>query len=46
MIAFIDDLGDPFGVKLICRALPNAPSIYHERVAQRQEPAFCRGRTR
>jgi len=38
MIAFIDDHRDTYGVEPICRVLPIAPSTYHERVAQRQDP--------
>ena len=38
MIAFIDDHRDAYGVEPICRVLPIAPSTYHERVAQRQDP--------
>jgi putative transposase len=38
MIAFIDDHRDAYGVELIYRVLPIAPSTYHERVAQRQDP--------
>lgn len=38
MIAFIDDHRDAYGVKPICRVLPIAPSAYHERVAQGQDP--------
>ena len=38
MIAFIDDHRDAYGAEPICRVLPNAPSTYHERVAQRQDP--------
>lgn len=39
MIAFIDDHRDAYGVELICRVLPIAPSTYHERVAQRRDPS-------
>jgi hypothetical protein len=38
MIAFIDDNRDVYEVEPICRVLPIAPSTYHERVAQRQNP--------
>ena len=38
MIAFIDDHRDAYVVEPICRVLPIAPSTYHERVAQRQDP--------
>ena len=38
MIAFIDDYRDAYGGELICRVLPIAPSTYHERIAQRQDP--------
>ncbi|WP_119081680.1 IS3 family transposase [Altererythrobacter sp. B11] len=38
MIAFIDDYRDAYGVEPICRVLPIAPSTYHERIAQRQDP--------
>ena len=39
MIAFIDDHRDAYGLEPICRVLPIAPSTYHERVAQRQNPS-------
>ena len=38
MITFIDDHRDAYGVEPICRVLPIAPSTYHKRVAQRQDP--------
>ena len=38
MIAFIDDNRASYGVEPICRVLPIAPSTYHARVAQRQDP--------
>ena len=44
MIAFIDEHRDAYGVEPICRALPIAPSSYHERVAQRRDP--CRRSSR
>ena len=46
MIAFIDDNRDVYGVEPICRVLPIAPSTYHERVAQRQDPARLSARAR
>ena len=46
MIAFIDDHRDAYGVKPICRVLPIAPSTYHERVAQRQDPTRLSARAR
>jgi putative transposase len=39
MIAFIDDHREAYGVEPICRVLPIAPSTYHERLAQRRDPA-------
>ena len=39
MIAFIDDHREVYGVEPICRALPIAPSTYHEHVARRFGPA-------
>jgi putative transposase len=38
MIAFIDEHRNAYGVELMCRVLPIAPSSYHERVAQRRDP--------
>ncbi len=46
MIAFIDDHRDAYGVEPICRVLPIAPSTYHERVAQRQDPTRLSTRAR
>ena len=46
MIAFIDDHRVIYGVEPICRVLPIAPSTYHERVAQRQDPARLSARAR
>jgi transposase InsO family protein len=46
MIAFIDDHRDVYGVEPICRVLPIAPSTYHERVAQRQDPTRLSARAR
>jgi putative transposase len=46
MIAFIDDHRDAYGVEPICRVLPIAPSTYHERVAQRQDPTRLSARAR
>ena len=46
MIAFIDDNRDDYGVEPICRVLPIAPSTYHERVAQRQDPTRLSARAR
>jgi len=39
MITFIDEHREVYGVEPICRVLPIAPSTYHERVAQRRDPA-------
>ncbi|PTR08741.1 helix-turn-helix protein [Novosphingobium sp. GV055] len=39
MTAFIDDHRAEYGVEPICRTLQVAPSGYHERVAQRRNPA-------
>ncbi len=38
MIAFVNNHRDANGIELIPRVLPIAPSSYHERVAQRQDP--------
>jgi putative transposase len=46
MITFIDDNRASYGVEPICRALPIAPSTYHERVAQRQDPTRLSARAR
>ena len=46
MIAFIDDHREAYGVEPICRVLPIAPSTYHERVAQRQDPTRLSARAR
>ena len=37
---------DAYGVEPICRVLPIAPSTYHERVAQRQDPTRLSARAR
>lgn len=37
---------DVYGVEPIFRALPIAPPIYHERVAQRQDPTSLSARAR
>jgi len=42
MIAFIDDHRGAHGVEPICKALPIAPSTYHDHVAKRVDPAKCR----
>ena len=46
MIAFIDAERDVHGVEPICKVLPIAPSTYHERVAQRRDPACLSARAR
>ncbi|MBX9860625.1 MAG: IS3 family transposase [Sphingomonas sp.] len=46
MITFIDDNRITYGVEPICRVLPIAPSTYHERVAQRQDPTRLSARAR
>lgn len=46
MIAFIDDHREAYGVEPICRVLPIAPSTYHERLAQRRDPARLSARGR
>ncbi len=46
MIAFIDDHRDAYRVLSVCRVLPIAPSTYHERVAQRQDPTRLSARAR
>ena len=46
MTAFIDEHREVYGVEPICRVLPIAPSTYHERVAQRQDPGRLSDRAR
>ena len=46
MTAFIDEHREAYGVEPICRVLPIAPSTYHERAAQRQDPARLSVRAR
>ena len=46
MITFIDDHRKAYGVEPICRVLPIAPSTYHERQAQRRDPARLSARAR
>ena len=46
MIAFIDDHRGAYGVELICKVLPIAPSTYRERLAQRRDPARQSARAR
>jgi len=46
MTAFIDEHREAYGVEPICRVLPIAPSTYHERVAQRRDPARLSARAR
>jgi putative transposase len=46
MIAFIDDHREAYGVEPICKVLPIAPSTYHERLAQRRDPARLSTRAR
>jgi transposase InsO family protein len=46
MTAFIDEHREVYGVEPICRVLPIAPSTYHERVAQRRDPARLSDRAR
>jgi len=46
MIAFIDEHRKAYGVEPICRVLPIAPSTYHERLAQRRDPARQSARAR
>ena len=46
MTAFIDEHREAYGVEPICKVLPIAPSTYHERVAQRQDPARLSVRAR
>ncbi len=46
MIAFIDEHRDAHGVEPICKVLPIAPSTYHERMAQRRDPAKLSARAR
>ena len=46
MTGFIDEHREIYGVEPICRVLPIAPSTYHERVAQRRDPARLSARAR
>jgi len=46
MTGFIDKHRETYGVEPICRVLPIAPSTYHMRVAQRQDPARLSVRAR
>ena len=46
MGAFIDDHRDVNGVEPVCRVLPIAPSTYHERVAEREDPTRSSARAR
>jgi len=46
MITFIDDPREAYGVELICRVLPIAPSTYHAHVAQRSDPGRLPARAR
>ncbi len=46
MITFIDDHRKAYGVEPICKVLPIAPSTYHERQAQRRDPARLSARAR
>lgn len=46
MITFIDDHRKAYGVEPICRVLPIAPSTYHQRQAQRRDPARLSARAR
>lgn len=39
MIAFIDEHRGAYGVEPICRALPIAPSTYHEHAVRRADPS-------
>ncbi len=38
MIAFIDDHREAYGVELICKVLPIAPSTYYAHAARRADP--------
>jgi len=46
MIAFIDDHRRAYGVELICRVLPIAPSTYHAHAAQRVDPGRLPARSK
>lgn len=46
MTALIDEHREAYEVEPICRVLPIAPSTYHERVAQRRDPARLSDRAR
>jgi transposase InsO family protein len=38
MVRFIDEHRESYGVEPICRVLPIAPSVYHERKARERDP--------
>jgi len=38
MIAVVEDHRGAYGIEPICRAMPTAPSTYHEHVAKRADP--------
>ena len=44
MIAVIDEHRAAYGVELICKLLPIAPSTYHAHAARRADPAKLPGR--
>src|SRR5690242_5289314 len=44
MITFIDDHRKEYGVEPICKALPIAPSTYHEHKARQADPSRLPGR--
>jgi putative transposase len=46
MITFIDDHRKEYGVEPICKALPIAPSTYHEHKARQADPSRLPGRAR
>ena len=46
MIGFIDEHREAYGVEPICKVLPIAPSTYHQRVAQRQDPTRLSARAK
>jgi putative transposase len=46
MIAFIDEHRGAYGVEPICKALPIAPSTYHDHVAKRVDPTKLSARAK
>jgi hypothetical protein len=46
MVAFVDAHRDEYGVELICRVLPIAPSTYYEQKARHADPSRLPPRVR